>query len=97
MTGVSAEALRVCARLTRADERGPKVATQTLWSRLHAEVYARGGCLREAFDALAAECGTSDPTNYLGSILRKMTAGERADKLMAAAARIDDGEVRRAA
>lgn len=87
--GVEAVALRACVEPTRSDARGPKVAVQTLWSRIHGEVYERAGCLRVAFDALAAECGTGDPTNHLGSILRGMSATERADKLLAAARRID--------
>lgn len=88
--GVSAEALRACVEPTRQDAHGPKVATRTLWSRIHSEVYARGGCLRLAFNALAAECGVSDPTAYLGSVLQRMTASERADVLKAAAARLDN-------
>ena len=72
---VAARVLRDAADATARDDRGPKAAVGTLWSRLHAEPDA----IRVAFDALGAAAGVSDTGAYLGAVLRKRTALERAE------------------
>jgi hypothetical protein len=74
LNSTAVQVLRAAADATERDDRSPAKAVGTLWSRLHADAAA----ISVVFYALSAAAGVSDPGAYLGPVLRKRTAAERA-------------------